>query len=202
MSKIFVILPKYSSYQYKTPEIKDHYSSIAYDKVNQLSAKGWDIEMLAEDMLALKLFKDYQGIQWITSFTRMDIDFMLNCVVDYPEAYKTLSAEHCSPKVIAYLKKCLHMKTIKECRGDMEEYMIARFNYLQDKIRLTVKQLTASYRNILQFVDGNNYCNPAVPSIGDGRFIMTVDLVSAAQTVYYGGCAMEIQQAEQLLEVL
>lgn len=202
MSKVFVILPKYSSYQYKTPEMQEHYKSVIVSNVEKMFDADKTVMMLAEDMFAVALFGNDERVTWITSFSGIDVDFMMNCVTDYPEVYPSIKAEQCSQSILEYLKKHLHVKTIRDCNGDTKEYTIARFYYLQEKIRLTVKELTKKYRNILQFSDGNNYCDPAVPVVGDGRFIMTIDLRTTACKVHYGGCAIESYQVGKLLEVL
>ena len=202
MAQILAILPKLNAYQFKSPEEKARIETNIKSNVESLINKGMSIVMLREDMLALELFGADKRIQWITSFTERDTSFMLSCVSDYPVVYQEINPTQCSQVIMNRLK--VKIKTVKatDYQGDMDAYMLARLNSLQDKISLTIKLLTQQYKNIIEFRGTSNYCDPAVPSAGDGRLIIVVDTISTVTVMYYGGCAIETNQMNQVLEVL
>lgn len=202
MAQILAILPKLNAYQFKSPEEKTRIETNIKSNIESLIAKGMSIVMLREDMLALELFGTDKRIQWITSFTERDTSFMFSCVSDYPVVYQEINPTQCSQTIMDKLK--VKIKTVKatDYHGDMGAYMLARLNSLQDKISLTIKLLTQQYKNIIEFRGTSNYCDPAVPSAGDGRLIIVVDTISTVTVMYYGGCAIEANQMNQILEVL
>lgn len=202
MAKILVILPKLNSYQYKSPDEKRRSEDVITKGVNKLIARNMEVFMLREDMLALHLYGNDSRIQWLTGFTERDTRFMISCVSDYPEIYKTIKAKECSEKIMSQLKSKIKVKTKAECNNDIDAYMIARLNSLQDKISLTVKLLMQSYKNILEFRGSSNYCDQAIPSLGDGRLIISTNINTSLTTMHYGGCAIEAEQMEQILEVI
>lgn len=202
MAQILAILPKLNAYQFKSPEEKARIETNIKSNVESLINKGMSIVMLREDMLALELFGTDKRIQWITGFTERDTSFMFSCVSDYPAVYREINPTQCSQVIMDKLK--VKIKTVKatDYHGDMDAYMLARLNSLQDKISLTIKLLTQQYKNIIEFRGTSNYCDPAVPSAGDGRLIIVVDTISTVTVMYYGGCAIEANQMNQILEVL
>lgn len=202
MAQILAILPKLNAYQFKSPEEKTRIETNIKSNIESLINKGMSIVMLREDMLALELFGEDKKVQWITGFTERDTSFMLSCVSDYPAVYQEINPTQCNQTIMDKLK--VKIKTVKatDYQGDMDAYMLARLNSLQDKISLTVKLLTQQYKNIIEFRGTSNYCDPAVPSAGDGRLIIVVDTISTVTVMYYGGCAIEANQMNQVLEVL
>lgn len=202
MAQILAILPKLNAYQFKSPEEKTRIETNIRSNIGLLIDKGMNILMLREDMLALELFGTDSRIKWLTSFTERDTSFMLSCVSDYPKVYQDINPVQCSQSIMDKLKGKIKPVKATDYRGDMNAYMLARLNSLQDKISLTVKLLTQQYKNIIEFRGTSNYCDPAIPSAGDGRLIIAIDTISTVTVMYYGGCAIETNQMDQVLEVL
>ena len=203
MNRVFVLLPKLSSYQYKLDQFKAHYRDIIYSEVQSFIDAGITPVFLREDMLAITLFGDSKDVEWCTCYNQLDFAFMKSDVKDYPELYLSIKLTQEIDKNIdkTLVEKC-KFKSIKDCKGDRQEYSIGRINSLTSKLRLGANLIAKRYSGVLQFIDGNNYCEAIEPVVGDGKLITTVYLNSSTKTVHYGGCAIEQDMVHSILEVI
>ncbi|MBQ2885878.1 MAG: hypothetical protein IJE43_19305 [Alphaproteobacteria bacterium] len=203
MQKVLVLLPKLGSYRFKTPELKASYEEIINNEINKLLNKGHKIYCVQEDMLALTLFFNVDCVNWITLYEERDKSFMKINVEDYPkDLYERCEAELCRKDVQDIMSNKCKLQTIRDCKGDMQKYTYSRYEYLQKKLRVGSSALARKHSCVLQFTDGNNYHDIVKPEVGDGKIVVTVDLLSTVKTIHYGGCPIEQDMYEQLLEVV
>ena len=199
MKKIYLSLPKLSSYQYKSIDEQQRLRDRILNWVDWCSKYNFEVNCILEDMLAVELLHDDNRIVWVSTLDENDRRFMLSCVEDYPEEYKTLEYRTCNNKYIEESKKRFKIKTMRDCNGDAIQYNMSRFQTIQNRIQYTSNRIMNKCMYLLQLRNNNNSLKEIEAVSGDGKLIITDDLIWSNLTFYYGGAILNKETVESFI---
>lgn len=198
-----MLFPNIGKYRFKGEEEKRYMRSLILDDVNCLIAKGHRVICLREDHTALEILSDNKYTEWISILNENDLAFMDSNVEDYPkDKYKLVKLSDCPKQVLEELDKRCKLKSIRQCKGDIQMYNTARLNTIEKKMKLGRELLSnkfkITYRYVVDFKKNPNDTD----DFGNGKLRVFIDLNNGLKYCELGGCNISSEQLVSILEVI
>ena len=196
--KVFIVFPKCSSYVSKDITVQIFYQNKCMEWLEFFKNLGLSIRCFAEDFLALQLYKDRDDLDWVTLVSQVDSGFIQKYIDEVPFEYKQLSK---LSDYNEYIKQSLsYVKTPKvfNFNGDEEAYWNSRMLNINKRIRYVADKVL-NESNVIYFGAKNNYCSEPRIQIGDGRFVVNIDVGKGLEQHYYGGMLLQKDAFKQVL---
>lgn len=194
-----VIFPKDSSYELKTIYERNAYDKAVKEIVDFYKECGCTIACFAEDMLAVRLLHNIEGVRWYSAIGVADRKFMHTSVTEYPEGYKELDVDMQYQPYITESMRKYKPRQLAEFKGDEIAYMGDRLSTINKRIRYVVNKALEFRENVVFFEANNNYCTPPKPFIGDGKAILLVNVHVGLKNHYYGGVLLQEDEFKQIV---
>jgi hypothetical protein len=198
-SRVYFILPKYSSYEFAEDSKKIWIREQVLNKYNYLSLYTNKITCLHEDMLAVEILSECTSVTWVEALSEGDLNFLKSGVDSYPKKFWDIKANQLKNKKIEEAKKKYPVVTLRQLNGDVESYNLERFNTLIERLKYVANDIVNTAEVIVYFYNNNNYCKRVKPSESDGRLIFDCDLRNGVESVYFGGRPIEGKYREMIV---
>lgn len=196
--EVFIVLPKYSSFELKDISQQTFYKSEAFKWLEFFRELDMQVKCFAEDMLAVKLFYAEPDIIWVSTLGAADSRFMELNVTDYPAEYRTIQKVSAPEMLIKKAVRRLKVKDLEYYFGDEVAFRNNRFNVLLNRIRF-VADAELAEKNVVYFDANNNFCSEPDGEIGDGRFVVSVSVDKCITKYTYGGMMLTEEHFDQIM---
>ena len=198
LGKLYMILPKESSYDLKSDADKRHLEDSVITWYEYFSSKNVVIRCIAEDFLAIRLLHDKSGIKWISVLGERDKNLLKRQEVKLIDAYWELNKKTTDDSIIKDAIKNHKILGIDKCY-DPQEWNQRCLHTMEQRIRCTVDRLLSNANAIVIFDCNNNFCKIPNSQLGDGKIIVTVKDWFTCEFYCYGGVPLSFSEFDQIV---
>ena len=197
MNKVYVVLPKITTYIHKEEKWKRWIESNVNQWVLNMNDLKLDINCFLEDDLAYELLKEEKEISWVSVLGTADCNFIRNYSPLYFEKYETVNCKKVTDSLIVQARK--KYKPPTNHHNELE-YSKARLAVLNNRMRYIVNKVLEVCPFVVYVDSGNSYCSPPASHLGDGKMVIKVNVISGITTYMFGGIPISEEDYKRIIQ--